>query len=144
MELRKAASPAELEIVFPVIKELRPHLTFQRYIELIEEAAKHDGYEMIAAFEQNKCVGAMGVRILFDFVHGKHLYVDDLVVSKDFRSLGLGAKLLRYAEDVAREQKCEGLRLCTGIENEAGKRFYDREGWTLRAVAYKKKLNDIR
>ncbi|MEW6058318.1 MAG: GNAT family N-acetyltransferase [Bdellovibrionota bacterium] len=140
MELRKAASPAELEMVFPVMKELRPHLTFQRYIELIERAAQNDGYEIIAAFDREKCVGAMGFRILFDFVHGKHMYIDDLVVTESHRSKKIGAKLLRHAEDTAREMKCEALRLCTGVENEAGKRFYDREGWTLRAVAYKKKL----
>jgi hypothetical protein len=38
------------------------------------------------------------------------------------------------------DQKCDGLRLCTGIENESGKRFYEREGWTLKAVAFKKKI----
>ncbi len=140
MEYRKAASPGELEIVFPVMKELRPHLTFLRYVELTQEAAKRDGYEILAVFDQDKCVGAMGYRILFDFVHGKHLYVDDLVITESCRSQGLGAKLLQYAEDIAREHRCEVLRLCTGIENQAGKRFYDREGWALRAVVYKKKL----
>lgn len=109
-------------------------------MELIEEAARCNGYEIVAAFEERRCVGAMGYRILSDFVHGRHLYIDDLVVTEDCRSLGIGAQLLEYAERVAREQKCEGMRLCTGIENEPGKRFYAREGWTLRSVAYKKKL----
>jgi hypothetical protein len=42
--------------------------------------------------------------------------------------------------DLAKELDCKGLRLCTGIENEQGKKFYERNGWSLRAVAYKKKL----
>jgi GNAT superfamily N-acetyltransferase len=140
MELRKATSLAELEIVFPVMKELRPLLTFEKFIALTHEAAKRDDYEIISAFDNNQCVGAMGFRILFDFVHGKHVYIDDLVITERCRSQGIGAKLLRYAEGVAREKNCDGLRLCTGIENKDGERFYKREGWALRSVAYKKKL----
>ena len=56
------------------------------------------------------------------------------------RSKGIGAELLRQAEKVAQATDCQGLRLCTGIENEAGKRFYEREGWELRSFAYKKKM----
>ncbi len=49
MTIKKAVSPAELEVVFPVMKELRPHLTFQRYMELIQEAAARDQYSIVAA-----------------------------------------------------------------------------------------------
>ena len=32
----------------------------------------------------------------------------------------------------------EILRLCTGVDNQDGKRFYERNGLELRAVAYKR------
>jgi hypothetical protein len=35
---------------------------------------------------------------------------------------------------------CPRLRLCTGIQNEKGKAFYERNGWNLRAVAYKTQI----
>ncbi len=82
----------------------------------------------------------MGYRILFDFVHDKHLYIDDLVVASSLRSQGFGKQLLDFAEVEARRLGCRGLRLCTGVENEGGKRFYERSGWAPRALAYKKKL----
>jgi len=37
----------------------------------------------------------MGYRLLHDFVHGRHLYIDDLVVTSRLRSSGLGAELLK-------------------------------------------------
>ena len=140
MEIRKIENHGDLEVVFPIIKELRPHLSFTNYTFLISEASKRDEYEIVAAYNSDHCIGAMGFRVLFDFVHGKHLYIDDLVVTKSFRSKGIGAHLLKYAEQIAMERKCKGLRLCTGIENKDAKKFYEREGWRLRSVTYKKIL----
>jgi GNAT superfamily N-acetyltransferase len=51
---------------------------------------------------------------------------------------GFGRQLLLYAEAYAAEAGSCGLRLCTGVANEAGFRFYEREGWELRAVVFKK------
>lgn len=36
---------------------------------------------------------------------------------------------------------CQVLRLCTGIENERGAQFYEKNNWAKRAYAYTKKLN---
>ena len=55
-------------------------------------------------------------------------------------TLPVCAKIMKFAEDVAARSGCKSLRLCTGIENEDGIRFYDRNGWTKRAFAYAKRL----
>lgn len=135
-----AKSRSELEKCFPVIKELRPHLDFESYISIYEEAHRSDGFEIVAIEEDNKILAVMGYRILSDFVRGKHIYVDDLVSSEAVRSKGLGSELLQYAENLAKDMNCTTLRLCTGIENERGVNFYERNGWTKRAFAYTKKL----
>lgn len=128
----------DLEKCFAVIKELRPHLSLTEYLEIYAEAHKSNGYEIVAIEEEGNVVAAMGYRILFDYVRGKHLYIDDLVSTEKSRSKGLGAKLLKYAESVAKELKCKSLRLCTGIENERGIQFYEKNGWIKRSYAYVK------
>ena len=140
MKIISVATPNELEAIFPVIRELRSHFSFVDCVTLVEEARRRDEYELVGAFEENQCIVVMGFRILFDFVHGKHLYIDDLVVTASCRSKGVGARLLKYAEQMAVEKNCKGLHLCTGVENTNGKRFYEREGWKMRSVAYKKTL----
>ena len=139
-EIIRAQSKNDLERCFPVMKELRMNLSFEDYMDLYEQAHAKDGYEIVALQKDQKILAVMGYRILYDYVHGKHLYVDDLVSTTTERSKGFGAQLLNYAEQVDKEQGCKGLRLCTGIENEMGKKFYEKNGWNLRAVAYKKKL----
>lgn len=138
-EIKELASKEALEKAFGVIRELRPHLDFATFFEIYEAARAADGYRMVARLQAGEVVAVMGYRLLHDLVRGKHLYVDDLVTTAAVRGTGVGAELLRFAESEARRLGCPSLRLCTGIENERGKKFYEREGWQLRSVAYVKK-----
>ncbi len=130
----------DLERCYPVIKELRPHLSFEDYISIYNDSHASDGYEIVAIEDNGQILAVMGYRFLSDFVRGKHVYVDDLVSTEKARSQGLGAELLKFAEGIAQSNGCKSLRLCTGIENERGMKFYDRNGWTKRSYAYTKKL----
>ncbi|MBI3556163.1 MAG: GNAT family N-acetyltransferase [Deltaproteobacteria bacterium] len=141
MKIIKAENHRDFEAIFPVIRELRPNLTFHEYTDLMMNAKLRDDYDIVAVFDGPKCIAAMGYRILYDFVHGKHLYIDDLVVTESCRSKGIGAELLRYAEQVAVEKKCKGLRLCTGVDRKDSQRFYERNNWNARAIAYKKTIS---
>lgn len=132
--------PEDLDRAFPVMKELRPHLDLEDFKRLVMLAHTADGYRLVAREDRGVIRALMGYRILHDLVHGSHLYIDDLVTTKDSRSQGHGAELLKYAESEARRLGLSGLRLSTGVENEAGRRFYEREGWEFRAVVYKKKV----
>jgi GNAT superfamily N-acetyltransferase len=139
-QIFKAKDKNDLERCYPVMKELRTALSYDDFIEIYFSAHEADKYEIVGVESEGKVLAVMGYRILHDYVHGRHLYIDDLVSTESHRSKGLGAMLLTHAEGRAKEFGCKGLRLCTGIENELGKKFYERHGWNLRAVAYKKKL----
>lgn len=132
--------PEDLSRAYPVMKELRSNIDFDDFQRLVMLAHTADGYRLIAREEHGKIVALMGYRILHDLVHGSHLYVDDLVTTKDKRSQSHGAELLRYAEGECRRLGLTGLRLSTGVDNSEARRFYDREGWTVRSVTYKKKV----
>lgn len=140
MAFQEVTTPRQFEIAYALMKELRPHIDWQNFIALHDAAKKHDAYTMVAQFEGERAIGVMGYRVLYDYVHGKHLYIDDLIIAAEARSRGLGKTFLQYAEVIAQKKGCAGLRLCTGTENEGGIRFYQREGWTLRAHAFKKKV----
>lgn len=138
MDVKRLDSPQDLEAAFVVLKELRTELEWNEFLEIYANARQRDDYQLVGVLEQTECVAVMGYRVLFDFVHGKHLYVDDLVTYPSCRSRGLGSKLLQFAETEAAKLGCRGLRLCTGESNQGGRKFYEREGWRMRSVAYKK------
>ncbi len=138
MKFLIAKNEKDLRDFFPVMQELRPHLNFETYVKIYQEAHTSDQYEMVALVEEEKILGVMGYRILSDFVRGRHLYIDDLVTVE--KSKGHGAKLLAFAEEKAREWQCSGgLRLCAVLENTGGIRFYEKNGWKARAYAFVKK-----
>jgi len=136
--IRELSTSADLEMTYPVMNELRPHLSFQDFISIYEEARQKDQYTLVGIFQDQELAGVMGYRVLIDYVHGRHLYIDDLVIKETLRSHGLGAELLTYAETVRGKLNCKGLRLSTGIDNHGGKRFYERHDWHLRSITYKK------
>ena len=140
IHFKKMETMADRECCYSIIHELRTHLTFDDFIYLTNEAKLHDGYTLIGCFENDECLGVMGYRILFDLVHGKHFYIDDLVVTEKSRSKGNGAKILAYSEVLAKENGCKNLRLCTGVDNSAAGKFYEKNKWDLKAIVYKKKL----
>jgi ribosomal protein S18 acetylase RimI-like enzyme len=132
--------PDDLERAYPVIHELRTLVDFAEFERLTKLAAAADGYKLVGREVRGDIVAVMGYRILHDLVHGSHLYVDDLSTLPEHRGYGHGAELLRFAEGEARRLGLAGLRLCTGVGNVDAKRFYEREGWEVRAHAFKKKM----
>ena len=132
--------PQDLERCFLIMKELRPHLSREEYQEIYKQSQAMDGYEIVALEVAGEVVAAMGYRFLYDFVRGKHVYIDDLVSSEKARSKGYGAELLEFAEKIAKENDCKVLRLCAVLENTRGIQFYERNGWTRRAFALTKKI----
>jgi ribosomal protein S18 acetylase RimI-like enzyme len=126
--------------IYQLLKELREDLNYDEFLLRYQMAKEANGYEFIYLEENNEIVALLGYRILVDFLHGRHLYIDDLVTQETHRSKGLGAKLLKMSEEIAREKKCNIIRLCTGIANEQGKNFYEKNRMSLRAVVYKKYL----
>jgi ribosomal protein S18 acetylase RimI-like enzyme len=131
---------AQVRPFFPLLRQLRDHLAEEELWALYQTARAEGGYRIWGAFARGECLGLMGARILTDFVHGRHFYIDDLVVAETARSQGVGAFLLAEAKKLARELGCAQIRLCTGVGNDRGKSFYERNGLSLRAVAYKAKI----
>jgi len=138
--IRETKGDGELEQVFGVLRELRTDLSWEVFLKIHREAVASNGYTFTAAWADNRIMAVMGHRVLHDFVHGKHLYIDDLVVSADYRGRGIGAQLLEEARHIAIEKGCGLLRLSTGLQNEGAMRFYEREGWQRKSVTYKQKV----
>jgi ribosomal protein S18 acetylase RimI-like enzyme len=128
----------DLERCYPVMKELRSHLSLEEFISIYFEAHSENGYEIIAIEDEGKVQAVMGYRFLTDYVRGRHLYIDDLVTTQNARSKGFGAELLKIAETIAADNEIQHLRLCAALENERGIQFYAKNGWTKRAYAFVK------
>ena len=127
------------EKVFSLLQTLRVDLTFKEFEFILFQAAAADNFQFFGLFnEQEDLQGIIGCRILYDFLHGKHLYIDDLVAHTNARKMGVGKLLLNFAEGYAAEHKCNIIRVSTGSDYKPGIEFYEQIGWKIKAVTFKK------
>ncbi|HEX5538837.1 MAG TPA: GNAT family N-acetyltransferase [Methylophilaceae bacterium] len=128
IELRHAESTAEILACYSVMRELRPHLaTSEEFLERVRRQAEQ-GYRLLAAWRGNEAWALAGYRSMEMLIHGKFIYVDDLVTREGARGKRLGQQLLAYLYGMAWEQDCSRVMLDTGIANGLAQRFYFRMG----------------
>lgn len=124
---------------FGLIKQLNPQLKKEKFYQMLNEMISN-GYKMIAAYNNKKCVGVSGYWISTKIYSGKFLEIDNLIVDNKFRSIGIGKKLCKYMKKIAVNQKCETIMLDAYAENSNAHRFYYREGFFVRGFHFIKKL----
>ena len=73
-------------------------------------------------------------------VPNKRLYLDDLCVDENHRSMGIGRKLMEYVISYAREIGCHNLDLNVWCFNENARRFYESFGMSPSHVYLEKLL----
>lgn len=123
-EIRELTTEAEWRDAFPVLSQLRSHLTEESYLEYLD-GMREEGYRLFALFEADEIVSVAGVAIRTNFYNGRHLFVYDLVTRESRRSEGHGARLMEFVETWARDRGCESFTLESGLWREDAHRFYE-------------------
>ena len=110
---------AEIGACYSLMRQLRPHLSSpEEFIERWRRQAA-EGYRILALWQNDDAEprALAGYRITENLIHGKFLYVDDLVADQSERSRGYGARLLDRLKEEGRAQGCKKLVLDTGLDN---------------------------
>lgn len=140
MEIFELQTEEEYREAFPVMHELRPHLTEESFLAITGEMV-WDGYRLFAGRENGRIVALAGVAVRLNLYHGRHLWVYDLVTTTSARSNGYGKQLLEWLEELARAEKCERLALASGVQRTDAHRFYEEKmGYDKASYLYVKRL----
>ena len=136
IDFRHAETPSEIAACFTVMRELRPHL--QNEAEFVERVQRQfaDGYRLLSARVNDRAIGLAGYRLQENLIHGRFIYVDDLVVAATARRGGVGALLLDAVAQECRKLAIATLVLDTAIDNSLGQRFYFRYGMLARGLRF--------
>lgn len=126
--------------LLPVLLELRPHLTVASFAAIYAEGYPQ-GLRFTAAYDGDRCVGVAGWRFVATTSSLRKLYVDDLVTTEGSRSRGVGKALIEDLTRRAMEAGCSALDLDSGVQRLDAHRFYHREGLTIHAHHFLKRLS---
>ena len=139
--LKQIETDQDIASSYDIMKQLRSGIDQDDYINYINKMRSHQKqYTLIVAFsEDTKPIGLVGFS--YDFrlsVKGKMIYIEDLVVDQNHQNLGIGKKLMNYAEDIAKKQKINVLVLDSAIHRKAAHKLYEELNFINTSNNYKK------
>jgi GNAT superfamily N-acetyltransferase len=137
-----ATSDEELLRCYPVMKQLRPNITQQQFLDQVARQNKQ-GYQVCSLEEKGVVRCVAGFRITERLAYGKFLYVDDLITHESHRCQGYGNTLFDWLVDYARENDCKALGLESGVQRFAAHRFYMRKKMWISAYHFSLPLSDL-
>lgn len=119
----------------------------QKYFDkMMSEVEKYQG-KVFLALEKDQVLGLIAGIInnenesTYDFVAPKRGRITELVISKKFRSQGIGTILLDHMESYLKQVGCEGGLLDVFGYNEKALEFYIENGYFKRSIELMKKLS---
>jgi GNAT superfamily N-acetyltransferase len=139
MRVKLAETDAEIKQCFPVMVQLRPHLTLDAFLKRVH-VQRHERYQLAFVEDAGRITAVAGFRIMEMLAHGRILYVDDLVTDEGSRSKGYGDALIDWLVEFANAEKCDELQLDSGVQRFRAHAFYFRERMHISAYHFALKL----
>jgi ribosomal protein S18 acetylase RimI-like enzyme len=139
IQIQESLTVYEIRAVYPVIHQLRDSIDIETFLDRVNKA-QQGGYKLFYVSFENQVVGAMGLRIQDDLCWGHNLYIDDLIVDEALRNQGIGKALIKFAVDLAHSQKCEYVRLASGISRIQAHDIYEKLGYRKTSFSFALKL----
>ena len=102
--------------------------------EELHELIQSESSTLLAARypDENDAIAGILSLIIYRVPTGIRCIIEDVIVDEKMRRLGIGAALIRYAMDLARESGAEGVSLTSNSQREAANHFYQSLGFELR------------
>lgn len=125
----------ELLMAYEVVSQLRTALSYDEFEDLIYEMIKSD-YKMFGILDGEKLISYAGVAIGTNLYHKRHLFVFDLVVSREYQNKKYGTMMLEYLNDYAKMGMCEKIVLSSGFEKTNAHRFYENNGFVKKSFVF--------
>ncbi len=132
MKIEFASSVESIRYCYPVMAQLRPHITVENFVEQVIRMQGNHQYQLVYLDEEG-VKSVAGIRIAEWLYAGKYLEIDDLITTAEARSRGYGGILFDWVCNYAREMKCDQVRLLSGVQREHAHRFYLNKGMKFEA-----------
>jgi GNAT superfamily N-acetyltransferase len=131
-DLGLAADRDAIARCFPVMVQLRPHLTgADAFVEQVMRQMTERDYKLAYLEQHGEIAAVAGFRMFECLAWGRTCYVDDLVTDEGKRSGGHGGRLLDWLVEHARAAGCGQFHLDSGVQRQHAHRFYFRKGMVI-------------
>jgi ribosomal protein S18 acetylase RimI-like enzyme len=96
---------------------------------------------LVAKIDDSKIVGLISM-VFLSRLNQKtlELYIPELIVSQNYRSQGIGKKLINFSIELGKEKKCHRIRLESGNQRLESHKFYEHLGFENSSMFFTKNL----
>lgn len=129
--IKRAQAAEEILACYPVMHQLRPHLTDQKAFVQQVRRQLQEGYHLVYCEEAATVRAVSGFRFLEFLAWGKVLYIDDLVTDSGARRNGYGGELLKWIIEQAKAAECDQVHLDSGPQRHDAHRLYLNHGFKI-------------
>lgn len=129
----------EIPGILPLLQVLDPDIPEELVRERLQAMLETD-YECVGIFDADKLIGVSGLWILTKYYIGRHIEPDNVVLLPEYRGGGIGRQLMQWIYEYGRSKGCVAAELNCYVGNEAGKRFWESEGFELIGLHYRRRF----
>jgi GNAT superfamily N-acetyltransferase len=120
-------------------------LTVDQGVALFERFARYPDYTLYVAEQDEQIVGTFALLVMDNLGHlgSPSAIVEDVVVAPDRQSQGIGAVMMRFSLDRAREKRCYKLMLSSNAKRGRAHAFYESLGYERHGYSFRVDLERV-
>jgi GNAT superfamily N-acetyltransferase len=142
MQIKEIQSREEIFETYQVMSQIYDTLNEETYVDDILNMVQR-GYKMTAVFEDEdvnngKCIGVVGIRIIRKLNYGKTIEIEDFMIDREKRNIGVGKMLLRWVEWQAAIFGCKNIIGTLETRRLPSQKIFAREKFNIDGFFFKK------
>jgi hypothetical protein len=137
MQIKEIKTKDEIASTHSVLKQIYEDLKEENFVINIQEMMA-SGYRMAGVFENKTCIGVVGIRIIHKIQFGKIIEIEDFMIDRSKRGIGVGKMLLRWVDWQALEFNCISIIGNLLTKRQESQKIFAREKFILEGFLFKK------
>jgi GNAT superfamily N-acetyltransferase len=103
----------------------------ESYYEAFEQIQRDPNHQLVVAESDRKVIGTLHLMFLpsISFQGGLRAQIESVRVEKNFRNQGIGAAMMEWTIECARERGAHVIQLTSHLSRKDAHRFYERLGF---------------
>ncbi len=135
MQIKEIQTREEILKTFNVLQQIYDTLNPNTYVDDVLNMMQR-GYRMAAVFEDaevrsGQCIGIIGVRIVRKIHYGNVIEIEDFMIDRQRRGIGVGKMMIRWVEWQATIFGCKNILGILETKRLESQRIFSREKFIL-------------
>jgi GNAT superfamily N-acetyltransferase len=120
-------------------------LTVEQGVALFKRFSRYPDYTLYVAEQDDEIVGTFALLVMDNLGHlgSPSAIVEDVVVAPDRQGQGIGAAMMRFALERAREKRCYKLMLSSNAKRARAHAFYESLGYERHGYSFRVDLERV-